>query len=347
MNDTGNNQLASSNYAENGSKSNPLKIGVIGTGWIAEKLAMTIHAMPEFETYAIASRNLSRAQAFADRRLFARAYGSYEEMLDDEEVGLVYIASPHSHHYEHALACIRKGKPVLCEKAFTATAPQAREVLELAREKKVFITEAIWTRYMPLSKKINELIASGVIGSPHMVTANLCYPISHKERIMQADLAGGALLDIGIYPINFASMILGPDVKKVVSTCQLTHTGMDAQESITLLYDDNRMACLQSSIWVKSDRQGIVSGTEGHLIVENCNNPQKVTVVDLDYKTVAEYDAPHQISGYEYQLYACKEAIENGWIEHPDMPHAEILRIMQLFDDLRKEWGVRYPWDNW
>ena len=324
-----------------------VKIAVIGTGWIAEKLAMTIHAMPGVETYAVASRDLSRAEAFAAKRNFARAYGSYEEMLDDEQVQLVYIASPHSHHYEHAKACILKGKAVLCEKAFTATAPQAEEVLRLAKERNVFITEAIWTRYMPLSKKINEVLASGIIGEPKMITANLCYPISHKERIMRPELAGGALLDIGIYPINFASMIFGPDVKQVISTCRKTDTGMDAQESITLLYDNDRMASLQSSIWVKSDRQGIISCTQGHLVVENCNNPQKLTVVDEDYQVIAEHAAPHQISGYEYQIQACLEALENGWIEHPDMPHAETLRIMRLMDSLRKEWGVRYPWDTW
>lgn len=324
-----------------------MNLGIIGTGWIAEKMAMTIHAMQGIDIYAVASRDLSRAQDFAQRRKCEKAYGSYEEMLDDEKVDLVYIASPHSHHYEHAKACLLKGKPVLCEKAFTATAPQAEELLNLSKETNVFITEAIWTRYMPLSKTINEILASGVIGEPKMLTANLCYPISHKERIMRAELAGGALLDIGIYPLNFASMVFGTDIKEISSFCQKTDTGMDAQESVTLLYGNGCMASLQASIWVKSDRQGIVSGSEGHLIVENCNNPQKVTVVDTDYKVVAEYDAPPQISGYEYEVYACMEAIRNGWIEHPDMPHSETLRIMKLMDSLRRQWGVRYPWDNW
>lgn len=324
-----------------------IKLGFIATGWIAEKLAMTVSQIPEVEKYAVASRQLSKAQEFATKYNFSKAYGSYQEMLDDEAVDLVYIASPHSHHYEQAKACILKGKAVLCEKAFTATAPQAEELLKLAKEHNVFITEAIWTRYMPLSKTINELLAKGVIGEPRFISANLSYPMAQKERLLKAELAGGALLDIGIYPLNFASMVFGPNVKQIVSACQKTHTGMDAQESITLMYDDDKMAALQASMWVKSDRQGIISGDKGHLIVENINNPQRVTVVNLDYEVVKVYDCPKQISGYEYQVYACIEALRKDWIEHPDMPHAETLRIMKLMDGLRQEWGVRYPWDEW
>lgn len=326
---------------------NPLHLAIIGTGNIARKMCSTIEAMPRTVLYAVASRELPRAQEFARQWNIPRAYGSYEEMLDDEQIDLVYIASPHSHHYEHTKACLLKNKPVLCEKAFMATAAQAEEILNLSKERQVFITEAMWMRYMPIVKKINKILESGIIGEPKLITANLCYPISHKERIMRADLAGGALLDIGIYPLNFASMIFGADVKEVQSVCQKTCTGMDAQESITLIYDNDRMACLQSSIWTKSDRLGIVSGSEGHVIVENCNNPEKVTVVDRDYHIIQECNEPHRINGFEYQVEACMEALQNGWVEHPDMPHAETLRIMKLMDALRREWGVRYPWDSW
>lgn len=325
----------------------PIKLGIIATGWIAEKMAMTVSQIPEVEKYAVASRDLSKALNFAHKHGFAHAYDSYQDMLNDEQVQLIYIASPHSHHYEQAKACLLKGKAVLCEKAFTATAWQAEELLNLSKELNVFITEATWTRYMPLSKTINELLNQGVIGEPKFISANLSYPIMHKERLLRAELAGGALLDIGLYPINFASMIFGPDVKDVVSTCQKTETGMDAQETITLIYDNNRMASLYSSIWVKSDRQGIISGDKGHIIVENINNPQKITIVNDNYEIIAIHHCPQQISGYEYQIYACIEALRNGWIEHPDMPHAEILRIMRLMDSLRQEWGVRYPWDKW
>ncbi|NDV95347.1 gfo/Idh/MocA family oxidoreductase [Dysgonomonas sp. 521] len=323
-----------------------MKIGIIGTGWIAGMLAKTIKGMENVEAYAVASRRQDTADAFAREWGITRAYGSYEAMLDDEQVELVYIATPHSLHYENAIQCILKGKPVLCEKAFTVNAWQAEEVLNLAKEKNVFITEAIWTRYMPLSQKINEILASGVIGYPMMLSANLGYPIADKERSKEPSLAGGTLLDLGVYPVNFASMVFGTEVENIVSSCTKMLTGVDAQNSITITFKSGQMAVLHSSMYVKTDRQGVISGREGHLIVENINNPQSITVVNNNYETVARYDCPPQITGYEYQVYACMEALRNGWLESPYMPHAETVRIMRMMDDLRKEWGVRYPFDR-
>lgn len=322
------------------------KIGIIGTGWIAEKMAITVQGMPKVEVYAVASREQARAEAFAKEYGVRCAYDSYLEMLEDENVELVYIASPHSHHYEHAKACILKNKPVLCEKAFTATAWQTEEILSLAKEKKVFITEAIWTRYMPLSQTVCDLLETGIIGRPQILSCNLGYPVWEKDRMQKAELAGGTLLDLGIYPINFASMVFGSDIKDIVSSCTKTESGMDAQNSMTFIYTDGRMAVLHSSMLAKTDRQAVVSGDKGHLIVQNCNNPERVLIVDDDYRVIARYDAPKQITGYEYQVYACIEALQNGWLESPYMPHAETLRIMRLMDELRKSWGVHYPWDK-
>lgn len=322
-----------------------MKVGIIGAGAIAAKMAETLAGMKDAEGYAIASRSLDSARAFADRWGFPRAYGSYEEMLEDPDVDLVYVATPHSHHRDHALMCLHHGKPVLCEKAFTANAVQAEEVLGYARERGVFITEAIWTRYMPLSHRLNELLAEGVIGRPTMLTANLGYPLSHKERMYNPALAGGALLDLGVYALNFALMAFGTDIERVDSACVKTKTGVDAQESFTLTYRDGRMAVLSSTMMAKTDRQGIISGEEGHFIVENINNPQRITVVDSEYRVKAVYDCPKQITGYEYEVQACAEALQRGWLEAPDMPHSETLRVMRLMDDLRARWGVRFPFE--
>lgn len=321
------------------------KIGIIGCGGIAKKMAATLGKMKEVQRYAVASRNQEKAQAFANEWGFEKAYGSYEELANDPQVDLIYIATPHAMHYDNARMCIEKGKPVLCEKAFTANARQAEELLSFAHEKKVFITEAIWTRYMPLSLTIQDLLKKGVIGTPYTLSANLSYPISDKERIIRPELAGGALLDIGVYTLNFAAMAFGDDIAETHSACQKTATRVDAQESITLFYKDGKMATLQSSIYAQSDRMGVISGDKGHLIVENINCPESVRVVDREYKTVAVYQAPEHITGYEYQVYASIEAIEKGWLESPYMPHAETLRIMRQMDNLRKEWGVVYPCD--
>ena len=211
-----------------------MKVGILGAGRIAATMAKTLNGMKEAQCYAVASRSLEKAEAFAQKNHVEKAYGSYEEMLSDENVDLVYIATPHSHHLEHGKLCISYGKPVLCEKSFTANAAQARELLDYAAEKKVFITEAIWTRYMPSRKMIDDIIASGELGEIKMISANLGYELTDKERMLRPELAGGALLDVGVYTLNFASMVLGDDIVKMTSECVKTDTGVDGQDAIIL-----------------------------------------------------------------------------------------------------------------
>ncbi|MCR5312474.1 MAG: Gfo/Idh/MocA family oxidoreductase [Bacteroidaceae bacterium] len=321
------------------------KVGIIGAGWIAQKMANTLAPLCDFEVGAIASRSLEKSQNFARQFGIAKAYGSYEEMVCDKDIDLVYIATPHSHHFEHAMLAIKHGKPVLVEKAFTANANQAEKLLETARRKNVFITEAIWTRYMPLSLKIKELLDSGVIGEPRLLTATLCYMMENKPRIIRADLCGGALLDLGVYVLNFARMYFGKDITKMISNVQLGPEGMDMQECISLSYSNGRMANLQAGALCLNDRQGIINGTEGYIRVDNVNCPELVEVY-RDYKLVDSFHKPDDmITGYEYQVMECRRCIENGLTESHLMPHNETLSIMRQMDSLRKEWGVKYPYD--
>lgn len=321
------------------------RIGIIGAGWIAHKMSLGIAPLKDIEVYAIASRSIEKAKEFATEHNIPAAYGSYEEMLDDPEVDLVYIATPHSHHFAHAMLALEHGKPVLVEKAFTANAKQAEILIETARSKGLFITEAIWTRYMPLSHKIREIMESGIIGDPRIITATLCYMMEHKERIVRPDLCGGALLDLGVYALNFARMYFGTDIVKTVSNCHLGPTGMDMHESISLSYADGRMANLQSGALCLNDRQGIISGTEGYIRVDNINCPEVVEVY-RNYELVARFTRPEDmINGYEYQVIEAKRCIESGLTESPMMPHEETISIMKQMDALRKEWGVLYPYD--
>ena len=321
------------------------RIGIIGAGWIAHKMTLGIAPLKDIEIYAIASRSIEKAKEFATEHNIPAAYGSYEDMLDDPEVDLVYIATPHSHHFAHAMLALEHGKPVLVEKAFTANAKQAEILIETARSKGLFITEAIWTRYMPLSHKIREIMESGIIGDPRIITATLCYMMEHKERIVRPDLCGGALLDLGVYALNFARMYFGTDIVKTVSNCHLGPTGMDMHESISLSYADGRMANLQSGALCLNDRQGIISGTEGYIRVDNINCPEVVEVY-RNYELVARFTRPEDmINGYEYQVIEAKRCIESGLTESPMMPHEETISIMKQMDALRKEWGVLYPYD--
>ena len=242
--------------------------------------------------------------------------------------------------------CLERGKPVLCEKAFTANAREAEALIRLSQEKQVFITEAMWTRYMPFSKTIREIVDSGMLGRVMMLTANIGYPIHWKERIAKPELCGGALLDIGVYPINFALMNFGDDISGITSACVKGVSGVDLQSSITFIYRNHRMAVLQMTAFCANDRQGIISGDKGYVIVDNINNPQQALVYSANHEEMACYTCPPQITGFEYQVRASAEAIRAGRIETEDMPHAETLRVMHMLDDLRSEWGVRYPMDD-
>lgn len=322
------------------------RIGIIGAGWIAEKMADAMAPMHDMCIHAIASRSIEKAKEFAQKWNIAKAYGSYEDMVRDDEIDLVYIATPHSHHYRHAMLALEHGKPVLVEKAFTANAAEAEELICAARDKGLFITEAIWTRYMPLSHKVKELMESGIIGEPRVMTASLCYMMESKERIIRPELCGGALLDLGVYTLNFARMYFGTDIVKTVSNCHTGPTGMDMHESVSLSFADGKMANLQSGALCLNDRQGIISGTEGYIRVDNINCPEVVEVY-RNYELAARYEKPEDmINGYEYQVIEARRCIEAGLLESPMMPHEETISIMKQMDNLRKEWGVRYPMDR-
>lgn len=322
------------------------KVGIIGSGWIAEKMAEALAPLEDYCVYAIASRSIGKATEFAGRWNIPKAYGSYEDMVKDNDVDLVYVATPHSHHFPHAMLALNAGKPVLVEKAFTANAAEAKELIETARSKGLFITEAIWTRYMPLSHKVKEIMESGIIGKPRVITATLCYMMEFKERILRPDLCGGALLDLGVYALNFARMYFGTDIVRTVSNCHMGPTGIDLQECISLSYADGKMANLQAGTLCLNDRQGIINGTEGYIRVDNINCPEVVEVY-RNYELVERYVKPEDmVNGYEYQVIEARRCIEAGLPESPMMPHQETLDIMKQMDGLRKEWGVVYPMDR-
>lgn len=323
-----------------------MKLAILGPGRIADTVTPALVALPEIECYAVASRNPERAKAFAEKFGFRKAYGSYEEMLSDPEVQLVYITTPHSHHCQQILMCLEYGKNVICEKAFTVNAAQAREVYAKAREKGLYVAEAIWTRYMPSRKLIQDVIDSGVIGKLNVVTGNLSYKVDYKERLVDPALAGGALLDVGVYGLNFALMHFGTDIARVESSVQMTPSGVDGMESITLFYKDGRMAVLNHSMYARSDRKGIFHGDKGYVVVENINNPNAINVYNDKDQLLAHYDVPEQINGYEYEFMEAVRCIEAGKTESESMPPEESIRVMELMDTLRRQWGLVYPMEK-
>ncbi len=320
-----------------------MKLGIIGAGHIAIKMARTLAGKPQgCECYAVASRDLEKARAFASEHGIPKAYGSYRELVEDPEVDIVYIATPHSFHHENTRMALECGKPCLVEKAFTMNAREAEDLVNISESRGVFLTEAIWTRYLPMSHKVAELLNEGIIGEPKLLRASLCYPVTHKERIQRPELGGGALLDLGVYVLNFARMYFGTDIVKTATSCVTGPTGVDLQESISLTYGDGRMANLQASALCINDRQGIISGTEGSIIVDNVNCPSRIDVY-RGYDLVQTIGLPADfITGFEYQLFECQRCLSEGLVESPMMPHNETVAVMRQMDGLRAEWGIGY-----
>jgi len=327
-------------------KNGIMRVGIIGAGWIAEKAAITLNGLKECRCYAIASRSIEKAQAFAQQWNVEKAYGSYSELIADADVDLVYVATPHSHHFDVTREALLAGKPCLVEKAFMANAHQTSQILDIARQQQVFLAEAIWTRYQPVVDTVRSLISNGRIGTPHLVTATLGYSMGDKPRIMRPDLCGGALLDLGVYALNFVRMFFDSDIVSIDSQCVKSPSGMDLTNAITLVLADGVLCNLQSSAACVGDNIGVIAGTEGNLIIDNINNPQTITVNGPDRTYIETIRVPQQITGYEYQFQACRQALIDGLLEPREMPHQETLYIMQLMDSLRQKWGVRYPMDE-
>lgn len=322
-----------------------MRVGIVGAGWIAQKAAITLNGLSDCKAHAIGSRSLEKAQAFATEWGIPKAYGDYSEVVADPDVDILYVATPHSHHYDITREALLAGKPCLVEKAFMANYRQAKDIIDLSRERKVFLAEAIWTRYQPAVGIVRGLIADGRIGEPRLITATLGYSMGQKERIMRPDLCGGALLDLGVYALNFVRMFTGSDIVSIQSQCVKSPTGIDLSNAISLVLSDGILANVQSSASCVGDNIGVIAGPKGNLIIDNINNPQKITVNTHDRVFVEDIHVPQQITGYEYQFIACRQALIDRLLEPREMPLNETLYIMQLMDSLRKDWGVHYPMD--
>jgi predicted dehydrogenase len=321
-----------------------MKVGIIGAGHIAVKMADTLNVMDDsVEAYGIASRDPDKAGAFAEKHRVQKAFGSYEALLEDPAVDLVYVAVPHSHHYGVMKSCLQHGKNILCEKPFTINAAQAREILEEAEEKKIFAAEAMWTRYLPVRKILEKVLASGIIGDPFVVSANLCYEGAGRERYFKPELAGGALLDLGVYPLTFALMVLGTEIKEIDTHAVMMETGVDAFSLTNLVYSNDAVASVYTSMINGGDKRGMIYGTKGYIEYPNPGNCTIFHVYDNNGSMVSAHYAPKQLTGFEYQVESCRRGIEEKKLEPEELPHREIIKVMEIMDRIRSIWGMKYP----
>lgn len=327
--------------------------GILGPGRIATKFASAVSAIDGAAVSSVASRDIERATRFADEFGIANRYGSYNELLEDPVVDAVYIATPHRFHFEQAMLCLDAGKHVVCEKSITVNATQCRQLIDKAKSKKLFLMEALWTRFLPIYKEVRSLIDAGEIGEPRLVDSTFCFPVTddRPDRLWRHDLAGGALLDIGVYNIAMSQWILG-NPTDVFANGNIGRTNVDDQVSAILRYapsdrDDMSPATAQFTcgFGFEGANDFTICGTKGVIrIHKRFWGASRASVItpDGDERII---DAPHRHNGFEYQIEAAMACIAAGALECPTMPHANSLANMELMDSIREAIGLRYDFE--
>jgi predicted dehydrogenase len=317
---------------------------ILGLGTIAHKFVDSLALLPQARLHAVASRSLSKAQAFATRYGATHAVGSYEQLLEVPGIDVVYIATPHSEHYAHTLLCLHAGLPVLCEKAFALNAAQAQAMTTLARQQRVFLMEAFWTRFFPAITKAMELVQAGAIGEVKHLVADFGFaaPYLPEGRLFNPALAGGSLLDIGVYPLFISKLFLGePRTVRAVAT--MAETGVDVNCALVLAYASGATASLFSTLAATTDNQCILYGTKGQLqLLGRFHAPSGVRLL-LAGEEPQEIPCEKQGLGYHYEAAHVQQCLEQGLLESPLLPLSFSFELMQLLDAVRAQIGLRYP----
>ena len=322
-----------------------LKWGILSTGTIAKKFAATLAQLPECgQLAAVASRNPDTAAKFAKEYGIPTFYGSYEDLAGDAGIDIVYIATPHSHHHKNAKLLLENGKHVLCEKSFTVNAVQAQELFELARQKRLFIMEAFWTKFLPAYQLLHATLAEGIIGEITHFRAQYGFAPTGARYVRKFDptLAGGALLDIGVYAIGTAAMILGYHPASLYSSAIIGEYGTDTFNAIMLRYKNGKTAHLITAIGSVIEPQAVIFGTKGHIVLPNFTALQEYTVF-ADGSQPQTISSPFEVNGFEYQIREAAACAAARQVESSIMSHQNTLDIMRLMDKARSDWGLAFP----
>jgi predicted dehydrogenase len=322
----------------------PVRFGVVGTGYIAAAFTRDLALLDDAVVTAVGSRSKEAAERFGDELGVGRRHGSYAQLVADPEVDVVYVATPHPGHHDAAMLAIDAGKAVLVEKPFTMDAGEATELVQAARAKDVFLMEAMWTRFHPHMVRIRELLAAAALGEVVTVMADhgQWFPADAEHRLFAPSLGGGALLDLGIYPVSFASMVLGaPDVVTARST--QAFTGVDAQTSMIFDYVGGSQAVLTTTLLAKSPTRATIVGTEARVDVDSVwYQPSSFTVISRDGQVRERFDEPRVGHGLRHQATEVVRCLRAGETESPVMPLDETLSIMRTMDEVRRQIGLTY-----
>lgn len=319
--------------------------GILGTGKIAHTFAQALKGNENSVLVAVGSRTLERAQAFAEEFGVERAYGSYEELAKDESLDIIYIATPMSAHHDDAILCLNSGRNVLCEKSLALNTAQAEEMTAIAKEKDLFFMEAMWMKLRPTFMKVKQWINDGRIGKVQYIKAdfNNYIPYDANDRLFRADCGGGALLDLGVYPLTFVMALLG-EPEDIYTRAHMGKDGVDLSNTVILTYPDGCYADTSSGFEVQDKNGAVISGDKGSIIMGDwfhCTS--ECTLYDNDGNVVEDRFFPPEINGYEYEIREVERCLAENMKESAVIPHEDTLAVMRLMDRCRKEWGMTFP----
>lgn len=317
--------------------------GILGTGGIAHKFATGLTALSDVEIAAVGSRKQESADKFAAQYNIPRRYASYEALANDPDIDAIYVSTLHNLHCENTLLCLNAGKPVICEKPFAINRDQAQRMVKLARDKKVFLMEAMWTRYLPTLVRTREIIAAGTIGEVRMVTADFGFrtSVNAEGRLFNPQNGGGALLDVGIYPVSLASMLLGTPAT-ISTAAHLGITGVDEQSAYLFGYAGGQIAMLSSATRTNTAHEARIYGTEGRISIPDWWHARGLTL-SVNGKPDEVMDIPFDGNGYNYEAAELARCVRAGKLESDVMPLNETLAIIGTLDAIRAQWGLKYP----
>ena len=322
--------------------------GIIGPGKIAHKFAQDLEQVSGAKIYAIAGRNQERAQRFADVYQAPHAFDDVSQLLALPDLDVVYIATPHTQHHQYTIQCLEAGKAVLCEKPWAINSREAEDVAALAREKQVFLMEAVWTRFLPTTQKILSLIAEGTIGTVESIQADFGFRVLEPDpesRLFNPALGGGSLLDIGLYPVFLAQLLLGTP-EQIHAHARLSETGVDTEMNILLDYGPGQVANLHSTFGAHTKTEAFIHGSKGSIHWHTrWHEPTHFSVL-LPEQGPENYFFDYQTHGYSYEAERVQECLAQGLLECPELPLDFSLKMTKLLDDIRQKAGVQYPQDK-
>ncbi len=322
-----------------------IRWGILATGNITHKMVAGLKVLPDAEVMAVGSRSAESANAFADKYEIPNRHATYEALCADPEVDVVYVAPPHSGHKDGTVMALNGGKAVLCEKPFAINRAQAEEMVALAREKKLFLMEAMWTRFLPTIVQTRQWIKEGRIGTPQVVYADFGFRTEYEEetRLFDPAFGGGALLDVGIYPVSFAAMVFGAVPNRIAAMAEIGPTGVDDMNGAVLGFPGGGLALVSSAVRAETQQEARVIGTEGMIHLPSpywSGTRAMLTVKDRDPES---FELPYGGNGYNCQAREVMDCMRAGKLESAVMPLDESIALMGTLDEMRAQWGVKYP----